>query len=446
MKAKAWSLPLAWMAGCTVLSFFAVLVLRDPAGSFLYDAGNYWNGSQLIAGDPAAVELGLLQTRGVLTPFVYLPVALVVAHTGWSATACVFAFNALVVAVLGGVLLPLLLSRMATIGGAHVAVIAAVTTVSLSGFAPVPLMDLVAATIAVVAVILVSVRRWWSLLLAGLALGVAANLRPAYLLSAVLLILLAMVLHRHRGLLVALGALVPVTHQMAFGLGRSSRLAMLPPQVEDISKIQVQYAAYGIRYDTFVDGLRDPRQWYCDPDMARVAAGGLPRDNGDLAGLFISNLPDAAVLSLQKLAAVLQWSWSTPYAGGVEESLRPLGVLVTVLTVLGSVLLVATLRSPARFGPVPVALLLLFAGSAITIVASAPEARFGLPMVLVGLVGVGMLPSLITVDRRRAVMAVGVGALLAVGTLAVGASALSSPLPPGDVTAASCVEHAKTSR
>ncbi len=62
-------------AGTAVLVVAFVLVLRDTAPTFVYDAAQYWRGNELVQTGRDPSLQGGLHARGVLTSFAYLPAA-----------------------------------------------------------------------------------------------------------------------------------------------------------------------------------------------------------------------------------------------------------------------------------------------------------------------------------------------------------------------------------
>lgn len=430
-----------WLAA--LVSVIGVLLLRDPAPVFLYDAGQYWAASQAVITGQDAYTVGGLNTRGVLTALVYLPAGLVTDLAGGSMVVAGWAVlmqNALVIAAAGAFVIPRLVGRLVPLRTTHVAASSALTVLALSGFAPYPLMDLVAVVLAAVSVLLLASSRGALVLVGGVALAVAVNLRPSYLVAAVLVMAVLLLRQPRRTPWALLGAGAVVTVQVWYGSARAAVVSMFPPDTAIVTAIQLNYSAYGVRYDTVLYSAADPRQWYCSPQMADAVAGELPGSNRELLVTFFRELPSSALFALEKVTASLQWSWSMPYAGEGSPILRPLGILVTMVTCAGLGLLVRRLVRSDRRTFTVAALLMLALGSMVTMVASSPEARFASPLVVAGVVGVVAAFTPVGLRPRARQVAIGCAAVAAasVAVLALGTLGLSDAAPRGDVTADVC--------
>ena len=106
------------MATFALASMVALVVLRDPAPAFVYDAAQYWSGAQAIVQGTDEYTLGGLSIRGVFTSVVYLPAYALAQALGGSVVAgawAVMAQNAFFIGFLGAVVIPLLLRRVVTI-------------------------------------------------------------------------------------------------------------------------------------------------------------------------------------------------------------------------------------------------------------------------------------------------------------------------------------------
>lgn len=442
------------MLGCWLAIVAGVLLVRAPTPAFLYDAAVYWTGALTLVTGGDVVAAAALDVRGVLTPGAYAPAALLHHRFAVDPAMAVLVQNAVMIGVLGAVVLPLLVGRLTALRPVHVVACAALIALTLSGFAPHPLMDVPALLLVSVGALAITSRRCWALLPGGAALAAAVVLRPAYALPAILVVLAVAALgwRGWRGVraaaLTALGTALALGAQVLHGWRESRVVSVLPADSDRITDVQLRYAAYGVRYDTVTSGGGDPRLWHCSPDMARAAVDHLPDSNGELFSLYLSSLPDSAVLALHKVAGTLQWSWSTPHADPGSQAMLPLGILVTALVCAGGAALVAFVGSDRSNGAsarprTAVTLLALAVGVMVTTVGSAPEARFAAPLLAVGIVGcVATLGSWRTPGREtdRLDTRGGAAALVLTGVvLALGGQALADPLPPGDLTPEVCI-------
>ena len=439
-------LPYKSMAAFALASMVALVVLRDPAPVFVYDAAQYWNGAQAIAQGTDEYTLGGLSIRGILTSLVYLPAYALAQVLGGSVVAgawAVMAQNAFFIGLLGAVVIPLLLRRVVTIGPAHVGISTALTALLLSRFVPYPLMDVPAVLCLALAVLLLCERRWWTALAGGALLAAAVNLRPAYLLPVVLVLVVVLVTRWQRTPFVALGGAAVLAVQAVYGRARVGVTSLLPPDAETVTAIQLNYAAYGVRYDTIPFTAEDPRLWHCSPGMAEAVSGQpLPTTTGGLLGAMVEHLPTSALFAVDKVTASLHWSAGTPYALPGEQALRPMGWLVLVASCAGFVALVALLRGRGD-RTAPLALVAVVLGVAVTLVGSAPEARFALPIVVVGIAGVVAAVARwwgpgVTWSRPLVVGVV--CAVVLTGLVAgLGWRALQHDVPRGDLTVEACL-------
>jgi hypothetical protein len=439
------TVPLKTTAVCLVAAWASLVLVRDPALAFVYDAHQYWTGASAVGNGGNVYDDGGLATRGVLTPLVYVPAFFLARLAGGGpvdATWAVLIQNSLLIALLGAVLIPALLRRAVTIGPLHVGLSTALTSVTLSGFAPYPLMDLPAVVCVAAGVLLLCQARWWSWIIGGAFLAAAVNLRPAYVLAAVLIVGAVTIVRWPRAPLAGIGAAAVTGVQAVYGHMRADVWSASPPLADLVWAVQYQYGAYGIRYDTiaFTDGA--PQLWHCNPGMADAMSGQpMPESAGGLLRIMVDHLPTSALLAMDKVAASLHWSVATPYAQPGDQFLRPLGILVILISCAGFVALVGLLRV-GDDRSAPLALVALELGAAVTLVGSAPEARFAVPVVVAGVAGVVAAAARwghrgLTWTRPLAVGVVAAGLLTAL-VAGLGWRALQYDVPRGDLTVETC--------
>ncbi|MBN9632904.1 MAG: hypothetical protein J0I18_20245 [Actinobacteria bacterium] len=434
----------AQLAAAVVL--FVVLLVRGVASRFVFDAAMYWNGAIAIGQGGDAVTQGGLQLRGVFSSLIYLPSALASGVIGErTAHVVVLAENAALVTLLAVVIVPLLARRIVPVGPWHVWVSAVLVGVAFFGFVPYTLMDVWALTALASGVLLLGGRRWWVLALGGFLVVVAVNLRPAYLVPAVLIGLVSVVFFWRRVHWIALGAIVGALPQVILNRAVYKVWALTPGDTFRISEIQNQYASFVVRYDTVAYiQASDPRQFYCSPQMAAIVAQHPPATSLDLVKVFVKNLGSSVVFALEKVGAALSWSPQTPYAAPPPFEPTVVGAVVIIVASLGFVILaVETFRRGFRsLNATAVLLLAAWIGTVGTLVMSAPETRFASTLVVVGVIGclVGLSRLRRASFRRPAPWVVlGVALAIAVGLQVLAVVGLAHPATPGDVTAASCL-------
>jgi hypothetical protein len=426
---------------------FSISVLRAPSPQFLYDAYSYWFGAYSIVRLDNFFEAGGLALRGAMSSVVYVPAATVDRIFGPETAAhAVLIQNSILIALLGAVLVPGLAGLFLPVSRRLVLLSGGITALILGGFAAHPLMDIWAAALVLAGILFAArSRAWWSLAAAGASLGFAINLRPAYLIPALVVALVWVVVHRYGSLWIVLGALLSAVPQLIVNLYFARRLIPWPIDSFRVVEVQSRYAAFVIRFDGIAyHDVSHPQLFYCDPTMAGRIADHIPNGSGELLSAFLGNLPDSLLLMAQKVAASLIWSADTPYSDLPSAALPPLAILITALSALGVVGLIWS--TVGHNGPMRLAtsgpLLALWLGCVATLAYSTTEARFAIPVVFIGLVGCVVAASRFlsgTRISRSTLIWLGSAVVLAGLLLWIGSVGLSHPAPPGDVTPALCV-------
>ena len=421
------------MAGLLV---FLGTVTQAPA-RFVWDAAKYWAGSVTLANGGDTYVGGALNFRGVWTSVLYLPATLAGRGLGnTSGGVAVLVENSLLISLVSVLLLPGLLRAWGPVTPWMVWVCAALTWLVVGRFAPYPLTDLWAAALMIAAVVALRTTSAMGLMLAGLLAGIAFNVRPAYLVP--MLLALAAVLLRRRlaGLWFAAGMGVALVPQSILNLTHGTGWKPWPSDMFALTQLQAHYASYIVRYDTAEYGLaRDPRQFFCNPEMAQAVGPHPPDSSGALVAFFTHNLPQSLVFLAEKGAAALHWPLSAPYYAPTWAGEGMFALLVTAVAVVGVVSLVYLgSRSGFRSVSLPVwVALLVWLGSLATIVTSAPETRFALPLVLFGIAGCAVLAG-----GRLSKWWVAGAVTAVVVVFAIGMAGLSHPAAPGEATPSAC--------
>ncbi|NJC63531.1 hypothetical protein HC028_03250 [Planosporangium flavigriseum] len=425
-----------WLTVSAGVALFLLSAVQQWPSAFRYDAAVYWSGSVALFTGDSTYDRGWLELRGFLTPFVYAPAALVERLFAGAGGPAVLVENALLVAVAGVVLLP---GIARTVGGPRTQgplvtwLCAGLSWLVLGRFAPYPLMDLPAVVLFLTVLRLALVRsRWGVLVLAGVAAGVTVNLRPAYLIPVGAVVVGVVVLHRSRAVLFLVGAVLGSLPQVVFNVARGAAPSLMPAGTPGLMSLQASYASYVVRYDTIIDTSGPPQQFYCDPSMAHAVAGHPVTSTGQLAKALLTNLPESVAFMLKKVGAALAWSSSTPYSTAAAVERYDLALPIVLITVIGAFGLVLAARR--REG-------LLLAGSGLAVclslMTSATETRFALPLVLLGIVGCAVTVGLPATRLRSTRLLVAAAAVVVLG-LAFAAWGVADALPPGPAGAAQC--------
>ena len=422
---------------------FVIATAARGTGPFRWDAAHYWAATQAMVGALPAVPDGYWELRGIFTSLIYAPAATLTRvtgdeHAGWS----VLLQNSIVLAAAAVFLVPAVVRIWRPVTPLMLVLGAGLLWAVTSGFAAYPLVDLYSALGILGLLILMRSDRRWVLLLAGVLAGVAANIRPGYLVIIVLLALVAVIWKHLSGLFVPAGIAVAMAPQVVMNAIRSGTLSPLPAGSDELVALQAGYASYIVRYDTMISD-ESARQFYCSPSMATLVGDSPPQSGGELALTLLQNIPNSLGFSFEKIGASLAWHLGVPYSAPVRAIDVAYGIGITAIATVGIVALffAATRRiddKRDRFGIAVLAAIV--AGASLTLVSSATETRFALILVLIGVIGltvsVGGRPAELWRTGRWWVVA---AVIIAGAALVVGAIGVSHPAPRGDVTTAICV-------
>jgi hypothetical protein len=437
------------LAAAVVL--FLLTVAQQPARNFVYDANSYWSQAlALITGD-SSYDVGHLRFHGVLTAIVYAPAGLVELLVSGAGRVAVLVENALIIAVVGALILPRIVRGLGGQGALAGWLCVGLTWLTVARFAPYPLMDIPAAALLLGALALLALGpRPWLLAAAGVCVGAAFNVRPAYLFAALAVIIGVVALRRRRSAVFGAGVAFGLMPQVVYNLVRGSGLGATPPDTGELVSLQASYAAYIVRYDTVLDA--PPQQFYCDVRMAATAAESPVYSGFELMRAMVARMPESLGLLVKKVCAALAWSSTTPYNAPATAERYDLAVPVVLITVGGTAALIVAIRVlPTRGYALTV--LATAAAVCVSLTASAPEARFAVPLVLLGIVGCAWAVPLLFHRRRHAqpgpaaawmdrlpdprwllLVVVAAGVLVLAGA----AWGLAEAAPPGPAAAATC--------
>jgi hypothetical protein len=428
----------------SVFAVFVIATLVRGTGAFMYDAQFYWLAAERVVGSSPTAPEGFWEIRGVLTAFVYTPAAALGAVIGPEAAGfAVLLQNSLFLAWFAAFLLPRFVGRWQTVSTRARWLGAFLSWVVVSGFAPFPLVDIYPAVACFAILVLLRSERSLALLLAGLVGGISINLRPAYLVTVALLVLLALAWRRWAGVLMPVGVALALIPQAVFSTIKFGHWSVLPPASGALMALQTSLASYSVRYDTLF-AAPQPQQFYCSPAMAQELGSPLPTTMGNLASTFLTHFPTSAVFSLEKVAAALHWPLSTPYTTPMAGLDALFAISITGVTVVGVAVLIrhaaqgrGTWSTSSWFGWATIAV--AFVSGIITLVSSATESRFALPLVLLGTIGCTMIADRTPREawERGRWWVLGTLAIV-VAVSALGYAGLSHPAPPGTFDLATC--------
>lgn len=429
-----------------VFGAFIIATMVRGTGRFAYDAYGYWTAAQRLVGTSPVSPEFFWALRGVLAGFVYVPSAVLSKILGaQTAGFSVLLQNSVVLAGAAAFLLPSFLKPWRELSDQARWSSAFLVWIAVGGLARYPLIDIYAAIACLVVIVLLRTRSARFIGLAGLIGGIALNLRPAYMVTILIIAVVVVVWRRWSGLLFAAGVAVSLVPQVVFNVIRFDTWSLSPAGSGGMVGLQAGMASYIVRYDTLL-GADTPAKFYCSPTMAHEVGTTPPLSMAQLANFFLDHFPNASVFASEKIAASLHWTLSTPYATPTPGLDGLFAVFVTAVTVFGLAALIRLTAQdrgrPARrdwFAWTLTAALVV--GAVLTLVSSATETRFALPLVLIGLIGcttfVDADPRAVWARKRGWVVGT---VIVALGVMTLGYVGLSHPAQPGPVDATICSE------
>ena len=405
----------AVLTSCFVaLGAASLIALSNSQKPFYYDSSVYWilQYSFFKHGQFSLLNF-TSPLRGYLLPLIYYALREVSDAVSLSPSHAVKLFNVLMFALIGAVLAP----RLAEItwprfrwGIGRRLALTALLLAFWSGYLEFPLSDFPALAMALLALIAVdrSDSLVWTLL-AGVACGVAIDMRPQYLPLALILLLFVIVprLARRESAARSLKQILPRFASLAIGLVLISlpqslsahrhfhTWSFVPGAAAHLSSLQLTEGLRLQRYETYVGLGHGPRMEYRDEAGSRLLAkqkDGHVASVGQYLGLIASHPVTMAPLFVRHLVNGFDQRYTTPYVGhldtGSHRWLRLGGFLLVFLALL-RIFWSGARRSiaPSRWR-YPIAL----AACAVTSVPSAVETRYMLPVWLLVFV-LALLPA-----------------------------------------------------
>lgn len=427
---------------------FFVLTLGNTARGFVYDASHYWSGAYSILLGTNPIDSGWLQVRGLLSSVVYLPAVFITNLFGQAFAGYAVMFeNALIIAVLGALIVPSFLAHFKVFGRKYVWISSLITGVCFFGFVPYPLMDIWAVTLFLAGILCLLNGSKTSTVLAGVALGIAINIRPAYLIPVIAVVVVWSIWSLRRFLFFSIGFLVGIAPQFLFNISNGLGFTAWPRDSFSIAATQSTFAAFIVRYDTVPFDLeRGAAQFFCSPQMSERVLGDTPTTTLGVLGTFVSYLPESIKFIAQKWSSLFFWSTDTPYLAASMQRINVLGLFVIFIIACGIVGHAFFLLKRKPFLEKKNEILLLTATLSVlaTLALSTPEARFSLPLVVIGIIGFLLLLKAISnyeqIPRRVQIISFSSVAILCLVIFTAGYTGLQYPAPPGLVSPEICLQ------
>jgi hypothetical protein len=392
--------PLAAFGAALAVTLIVALSLGKKP--FYYDANLYWSlGDSFVRNGHFSLLNFENPLRGYAFPLVNHELLKIAGDLKWSASTIVRVFNALLFALIGAVLAPRLAEEIwpgRPWGAIRRLTLTALLLVFWSGYLSFPLSDFPAlcmVLLAIVAIVHPDAPGW--MLVAGIAAGLAIDIRPEYVsLAVVLPLLLAWTWFKGRrrrspsaarrllcvGLLLAGFAGVSLPQALSSHRHHGT-WSFLPGSAGGIAYIQLTDGLGLQRYETYVGSGALPAMYYIDPQGLRILREQNNQRIESLSqylGLLVSHPLAMASLFMHHLVNGLDPRYNTPYVEHIGSNIfrRLVGFLLVFLALVR--VLWPTARrglSPTRWR-YPAALL----ACCVTTLSSAMETRFLLPVYL----------------------------------------------------------------
>lgn len=376
---------------------------------FYYDATEYWQlGDRFDHNGHFSLVAFDYPWRGYSLPLLNHTLRVVGGEAGLGDVTIVKIFGALLAATLGVIVIPRLARALfpaATIGLGRVLALNALIFLYWRDHFDFSLSDfptLLVAAIGLLGLLRATPRGY---LLAGLGFGLAANIRPGYLLAAIAVLAVAALLPlrswnwRLRGLaasLVLAGALVASFPQMLINHHQRGSWSPLVPKAREITLIQLWQGMRAQKYETYVgppSGYPEPGVFYLDPATQRIVerehiapvtrSGSYEEfpSYGKYARIVFDHPAEMAAAYVRRLFNGLDVKYPTPYVRDLGD--RPLALSLLQYTLMflaiARLLLPDARRALGRIWWTGIVLLVI---PCVTAVTGAVEPRFFLPLQL----------------------------------------------------------------
>jgi hypothetical protein len=376
---------------------------------FYYDATEYWQlGDRFEHNGHFSLVAFDYPWRGYSLPLLNHTLHVVAGGAGLSDVTIVKIFGALLAPTLGVIVIPRLARALfpaATFGVGRVLALNALIFLYWRDHFDFSLSDF--PTLLVAAIGLLGLFRATppGYVLAGLGFGLAANIRPGYLLAAIAVIAAAALLPirpwnwRQRAMaasLVLAGALLASFPQMLINHHQRGSWSPFVPKAREITLIQLWQGMRAQKYETYVgppSGYPEPGVFYLDPATQRVVeqehispvtrSGSYEEfpSYGKYARVVLDHPAEMAAGYMRRLFNGLDVKYPTPYVRDLGERPLVLSLLQYTLMFLAIVrlLLPEARRALGRIWWTGIVLLVIPCMTAVT---GAVEPRFFLPLQL----------------------------------------------------------------
>jgi len=405
---QAGQLPLDLVCFPLVFAVYAAHLFMSGYDRFYYDASLYWQlGQSFVSNGHFSLVAYSDQYHGYSAPLLYHVVQVVGSALGLGSVTTVKLFGSLLAATLGVVVLPRLARQLfpnASLDVGRVLALNGLIFLFWRGYFNFPLSDFPALLIATAGLLALLRGRPGGYLAAGLAFGLAANMRPAYQPALIACVAVAALVPwrpwnwRLRGAaagLVLAGAFVAILPQMLINHHQFDKWGPSLPGAKVIALQQLSDGLIAQKYETYVGPASEypqPQVFHFDPATRHVLEQeGLPTTTivfgqydvigsyGQYLGIVARHPVELAASYVRHVFNGLDVRYPTPYV-------RDLGDTSILLSLLQySLMFIAMLRlllpdARRALGRVRWAGLAVLLSPCLTVLASEAESRFFLPV------------------------------------------------------------------
>jgi hypothetical protein len=382
------------------LGSFVFLIARSPVWDMVWDANGYLNSSLQWFGGGVKDDEQLFY-RGVLSSFVYLPPSFIGAKFlepsvfGTYIYVLVMIQNAALASWISVYLLPKVSGLFTPPKHSTVVVTSVLGVYALHSFVSYSLMDLWAVAFLLSGCWLIYENKRGRFTVAGLALGVCFNLRPSYLITLVLILGFVLFDKKTKAVFVALGFILAQSPQVVYNWFEYRTLSIVPSGLAKLSGSNPLLGAASIRYDSIgYSKFASGGVSFCDQAMYELVVKSGATSRFELLKIYLFNLDEFAPFFLKKLAAAFWWPVDVPYYDHNPIVNSVFGAVILFIFVFGfGYTIWMVFRSMGWINQQSLVAVLVGAGFLANLFLYHSETRYGLPLVLLGIVGLALFSS-----------------------------------------------------
>jgi hypothetical protein len=393
-----------------VAAVYAAHLFSSGYDTFYYDAAGYWARGQSFESNGHFSLLAYLNDgRGYSLPLVNHVLQVIAADMGIGAVTIVKIFGALFAATLGVIVIPRLARALfpaASIGFERVLALNVLFFLYWRDYFDFPMSDFPALLLAAVGVIGLLRASAWGYVVAGLGLGLAVNMRSAYLTAAIAVVAVAALVPyrpwawRKRGAAVALvlaGAFVVSLPQMLINHHQpGGSWSPLVPGGKVTTMKGLSDGMIAQKYETYVGpptGYPQPEVFFFDPATTHV----LEKEHisttivsgqysafssyGQYARVVFHHPVEMAAAYVRRIFNGLDVRYPTPYVRNLRDTSLLLSLLQYTL-MFGAIASVSIPSARRALGRVRWAGVVVLLSACLTVVPTQAESRYFLPLQL----------------------------------------------------------------